>query len=102
MIKLTTLAKISPKGQITVPVGIRRALGVKEGDSIAFELHTDGRIEVKGLATPDNIFSLFGILQSSVELPDIHELRNGAAEDMINRYIVKGKLSNVEHEERET
>ena len=30
------LAKITSKGQITIPIAIRRLLGVKEGDKILF------------------------------------------------------------------
>ncbi|MBP8620709.1 MAG: AbrB/MazE/SpoVT family DNA-binding domain-containing protein [Firmicutes bacterium] len=30
------LAKITSKGQITIPVNIRRKLGVKEGDKVLF------------------------------------------------------------------
>ena len=37
------LAKISSKGQITIPVDIRRKLGVKEGDKILF-IEEAGRI----------------------------------------------------------
>jgi AbrB family looped-hinge helix DNA binding protein len=30
------LAKISVKGQVTIPIGIRRKLGLKEGDKVVF------------------------------------------------------------------
>jgi AbrB family looped-hinge helix DNA binding protein len=30
------LAKLSLKGQVTIPVGIRRKLGLKEGDKVVF------------------------------------------------------------------
>ena len=35
-------AKITTKGQITVPVEIRRLLGVRPGDSLLFESDDDG------------------------------------------------------------
>lgn len=34
---MQTRAKITSKGQITIPLGVRKALGVKEGDRIIFE-----------------------------------------------------------------
>ena len=37
------LAKVTSKGQITIPVDIRRKLGVKEGDKILF-VEEQGRI----------------------------------------------------------
>ena len=42
------LAKISTRGQITVPVAIRRALGVDTGDILAFEKdHKSGLFRVR-------------------------------------------------------
>ncbi len=37
------LAKITARGQITIPVEIRKKLGVKEGDKVAF-LEENGRV----------------------------------------------------------
>lgn len=39
---MQTRAKITSKGQITVPRSVRRALGVKEGDNIVFEQTENG------------------------------------------------------------
>lgn len=39
------LAKVTSKGQVTIPVDIRRKLGVKEGDKILF-VEERGRIYV--------------------------------------------------------
>lgn len=47
-------AKVTSKGQITVPVEIRKLLGVKAGDTIRFEPHEDG---LRVLRDPDeNVF----------------------------------------------
>jgi AbrB family looped-hinge helix DNA binding protein len=35
-------AKITTKGQITVPLAVRRALGVQPGDRLLFETEGDG------------------------------------------------------------
>ncbi len=37
------VAKVTSKGQITIPIDIRKKLGVKEGDKILF-LEEDGRV----------------------------------------------------------
>lgn len=37
------LAKITSKGQITIPIAIRKQLGVKDGDKVLF-LQEEGRI----------------------------------------------------------
>ncbi len=38
---MQTMAKITSKGQITVPLKVRKALGVKEGDKLIFEQNGD-------------------------------------------------------------
>lgn len=40
------LAKISSNGQITVPVEIRRLLGLKSGDKVLFFQNKDGEIVI--------------------------------------------------------
>jgi len=37
------LAKITLRGQITIPVGIRKRLGVKDGDKVVF-IEENGRV----------------------------------------------------------
>ena len=39
------LAKVTSKGQVTIPAEIRRKLGVKNGDKVLF-LEEDGRIYI--------------------------------------------------------
>lgn len=34
-------AKITSKGQVTIPVEVRQALGLKQGDMLAFEVRTE-------------------------------------------------------------
>ena len=43
---LLKLSKITSKGQITIPAGIRRVLGLESGDTIIFE-KKDGDIIIK-------------------------------------------------------
>jgi AbrB family looped-hinge helix DNA binding protein len=39
---LTSRAKVTSKGQITLPVALRRRLGVKPGDTLIFEMNGKG------------------------------------------------------------
>ncbi|MCI9422225.1 MAG: AbrB/MazE/SpoVT family DNA-binding domain-containing protein [Dorea sp.] len=45
------LAKISANGQITVPIEIRRLLGLKPGDKILFFQKQDGEIVVNNASS---------------------------------------------------
>jgi antitoxin PrlF len=47
-------AKITSKGQITIPVEIRRSLGVKPGDKLRFERQENGFRLVRD--SEDNVF----------------------------------------------
>ena len=37
-------SKITSKGQVTVPKRVRESLGIKEGDSLAYEVHEDNAV----------------------------------------------------------
>ncbi len=45
------LAKISANGQITVPIEIRRLLGLKSGDKILFFQKKDGEVVISNAST---------------------------------------------------
>lgn len=50
---MTIPAKLTSKGQTTVPKEVRDALKVKPGDLIAWELTKSGRVEVHRLEPAD-------------------------------------------------
>jgi AbrB family looped-hinge helix DNA binding protein len=47
------LAKITSKGQVTIPASIRKALRANAGDSLIWDIETDGRIIVRRLEPID-------------------------------------------------
>ena len=51
-------AKITSKGQITIPLEIRRALNVSPGDHIEFEANTSG-VRVRAVSTDENPFERY-------------------------------------------
>jgi len=70
----TTLTR---KGQVTVPVEIRRALGLKEGDKLTFTLE-DGKVSLERAGSV--VERTAGILKSEVSGPPLtaEELRRVA------------------------
>ena len=50
---MNQLAKITSKGQVTIPAPIRKALRANAGDSIIWDIETDGRIFVRRLEPID-------------------------------------------------
>ena len=61
---METSARLSSKGQITVPKSVRQALGLEEGDSVVFRV--DGRRATLS-KTPD-LLDLAGSVPVPVEL----------------------------------
>jgi AbrB family looped-hinge helix DNA binding protein len=59
-----TAAKLTSKGQITVPKNIRDTLGVQPGDRIAFTIQKDGTVTVT--AHNVDLRSLRGSLKPNV------------------------------------
>ncbi len=57
-------AKLTSKGQITIPKTVRDALGVQPGDRIAFTIRHDGTVTVA--ADTIDVRSLRGRLKSDV------------------------------------
>jgi len=53
------VATVTSKGQITIPVEVRRHLGIGERDKVAFVIDPDGAVAVRPVAHPD-IASLRG------------------------------------------
>jgi AbrB family looped-hinge helix DNA binding protein len=41
------MVTVSSKGQISLPVALRRALGIKEGDRLVVKRHADGTITLR-------------------------------------------------------
>lgn len=50
---MTPVAKITAKGQTTIPREIRDALEVRPGDLIAWEIRDSGRVEVRRVQPAD-------------------------------------------------
>lgn len=54
-------AKITSKGQITVPLQVRRTLGVREGDRVMFKEHGSGEITVTAVRAESSFARYRGI-----------------------------------------
>lgn len=50
---MSQLAKISSKGQVTIPADVRKKLHLATGDTIAWEVEADGRIWVRRIEPLD-------------------------------------------------
>lgn len=70
-------AKITSKGQITLPAEVREALGVKPGDSVAFLLGDKGEFRVR---RSGSILDLAGCVPYSGPPISVEEMKQSIAE----------------------
>lgn len=47
MSEVLTVAKMTAKGQITIPVDVLKAIGIREGDKVMFIRSDDGTISIR-------------------------------------------------------
>jgi antitoxin PrlF len=71
------LAKVSPNGQITVPVEIRRKLKIKEGDKIIFLEKPSGEIVLRNS-------SVFALRQAQSQLSGIETSEDAILQDVMD------------------
>jgi antitoxin PrlF len=80
------VATISSKNQITLPVDVRRRLGVKAADKIAFVVSEGGRVELRPVKyTLDSILGSIEALPH--ETPDLESEIAAAVEEEAGRTI---------------
>jgi antitoxin PrlF len=80
------LTIVTRKGQVTIPADIRRALGIKEGDKVAFVLEDD---QVKLTRKGSVVEQTAGALKSDIPALSLREERDTAeqaiAEEALER-----------------
>ena len=80
------LTIVTRKGQVTIPADIRRALGIKEGDKVAFGLEDD---QVKLTRKGSVVEQTAGALKSDIPALSLREERDAAeqaiAEEALER-----------------
>lgn len=78
-------ATLTSKGQITVPVEVRKKLGLRTGDRLDFVAQADGSIRISAKRVPFE--ALRGILRSPYDRPvTLKEMDEGIAQAVRERF----------------
>jgi antitoxin PrlF len=75
---------ITSKGQVTIPVEIRRRLRLKRGDKVAFVITETGSVELRVPKYPSiaSLAGAAGTLREALEIEDVIEIgREDALEE---------------------
>ena len=68
MQSISSHARVTTKGQVTIPVEIRRALGIEEGDELVFRIDREGEAALHVIKRV-SLMSLAGVLSSPMPFP---------------------------------
>lgn len=77
-----TISTISSKGQVTLPVEVRKHLGVQANGKVAFVIEPTGDVKVTHVKYPD-VQSLRGVAGSLKQPLSFKEMREIAREDRL-------------------
>jgi len=81
-------AKITFKGQVTIPKEIRNALTIKEGDSVIFIV--EGDHAVLKLVKKKSLLDFYGALSATRPYPGLEAIREEVHHKRAKRYNRKG------------
>lgn len=73
---------LSSKGQVTIPIEVRKHLGINTNDKVAFVINSTGNVQVTPAKYPD-IKSLRGIAGSLPKPIPFKQMRQIAREDRL-------------------
>ena len=85
-------ARLTSKGQITVPVALRRQFDLEPGDEILFQIEPGGEVRVHPIKRP-RLTDLHGCLPATRPFPGTAEVRREVARHVAERILKKTSRS---------
>ena len=78
------LARVTTKGQVTIPAEVRKALDIGEGDDILFEVVEAGEARIRVLKRR-RLSDLYGALPATRPYPGKEAVRTGVGQGLGER-----------------
>jgi antitoxin PrlF len=78
-----TTAKVTSKGQITIPVEVRIALGLETGSRVEFVAHTDGSYEI--VPATQSVRDLKGVVRTRRRAVSTERMDEAVADAVVER-----------------
>lgn len=79
-------SRLSSRGQVVIPIEIRKALGLTEGDDLTFILNKDGEIKVE-VVKKQHVSELLGILKTNKPFQPVDEIRKEVYRSMAEKEL---------------
>lgn len=80
------ITTLQSRGQLTIPVEIRRACGWEPGDSITFSAKPNGVVELRAIKR-QNVRDVVRKYSQDGIAPNLDELRQSASDDLIREKL---------------
>ncbi|MEW9673990.1 AbrB/MazE/SpoVT family DNA-binding domain-containing protein [Ammoniphilus sp. 3BR4] len=77
---LTSTSKISSKGQVVIPIEVRKTLGIEEGDTIRFIMEDNGETKIE-VVKKKAILDLFGVAKPKQDTTNFKQVLTESLED---------------------
>ena len=80
------LARVTSKGQVTIPAEIRKALNIGEGDDLLFEVVETGEARIRVLKR-QRLSDLYGALPATRPYPGKEQVRTEVGQGLGERLV---------------
>jgi antitoxin PrlF len=74
-------ARVTSKGQVTIPADVRRELGINQGDDLVFEVTSERSAKLKVLKRK-RLADLYGSLPATRPFPGKEEIRQAVGREL--------------------
>jgi antitoxin PrlF len=88
MLKYET-GKVSNKGLVVIPIEVRRALSIEEGDKL--EITVDDGHAIMNVVKKKSILDVFGIIRSDKEMLPVKEIKQLVKNDIVKDIVAEGR-----------
>ena len=78
------IARVTAKGQVTIPVEVRKSLGIAEGDDLLFEVDEAGEARVRVIKRR-SVMDLYGALPATRVYPGKEAVRTAVGRELGKR-----------------
>lgn len=90
MLKYET-GKVSNKGLVVIPIEVRRALSIEEGDRL--EITVDDDHAIMNVVKKKSILNVFGMIRTDKAIMPVNEIKQLVKDDIVKDIVAEGRES---------
>jgi AbrB family looped-hinge helix DNA binding protein len=76
-----SVAKVTSKGQVTIPADVRKALGIDQGDGLLFEVTSERSVQVR-VVKRKRLSDLYGSLPATLPWTGKEKVRESVGHEL--------------------